>query len=882
MAGTLKDTRGVQLLTGKLLGKFSVFVLILYVLSLICGLSANAQSVVDGGLTAPEIGGSLGPNLLVNGDFSQGTAGWSMPSACFSLDPTTPAPNGSASLLMSDSAACNNATPVAVNSLKVKSGQIYTLSGELKTEDLVAASSVDGAMFDLLGYGRSPITSGTSDWTTTTLQHITVPAGVNTSVRLQTYGPVTSGDAWFANLSLQQEVPPALQMFLLYPNYRGMMFSDQTQVASVDLTVTPPAGTSLSSLQVVLNVTDAGGSMVATQTVIPSSTDFTASIDLSSLPLGAYQLTGTVEDSSGNILMTQSPYAIVKLDASARSGMKAWIDPANRAHFLDGDPHFVLGIYDTTQYSLREAYYVPELAAIAQAPINMLINYYITNAPTQAITAYTDAMKQFGITFLPDVAAFYSGSPNWPTGPAKEFGTQDQDTLISDYTAALSSDSNVVGYYTGDEPALTRQPETFHQYGLIKQNDPSGFTYAVLNHPLDLPSWKDTLDVLGVDAYPLAALTGNDLAEVADRTRAAVQASHGTRPVWTVIQFFQLTLESAWPTEQQLHDMSWMAIVEGSTGLFYWEYGIRGLASIKDPVEHAALYQELIDVTSEIKSLEPVLLSPDAPVITANSQAGTVFTRTKVGSDGSRYLFAYNYTASPVTAEFTLAQPAVSIVDYDTGAISAPDTSTTFPGVFQPYQARVFVISNSVPVRTPVPSATPSPAATPTPTGTPTSVRTATATKTRTATPTATRTATATKTATTSAKMTATATATATSTASTTATATPTATTTPGALLISPINLKFRAQRVGTASPPRTLKVINDGAAMVKFNAMPVTGDFAQTNTCGAGLAAYRTCTISITFKPTGMGKRTGNLPLHDNATNSPQVVNLFGKGDRY
>ena len=66
---------------------------------------------------------------------------------------------------------------------------------------------------------------------------------------------------------------------------------------------------------------------------------------------------------------------------------------------------------------------------------------------------------------------------------------------------------------------------------------------------------------------------------------------------------------------------------------------------MKDPVEHAALYQELIDVTTEIKSLEPILLSPDAPVITANSAAGTVFTKTKVGSDGTRYLFAYNYTS---------------------------------------------------------------------------------------------------------------------------------------------------------------------------------------------------------------------------------------------
>ena len=705
----------IQALATTSLAKCCILVILLYTLSLICGSVADAQALVDGGLTAPEVGWSIGPNLLVNGDFSQGPVGWTFPSTCFSLDLTTPAPNGAISLLMSNSATCNNSTPVAVNSLKVTSGQVYTLSGQLKTGSLVGTKSYAGAMFDLLGYGRSPITKGTTDWTTTTLQHITVPAGVNTSVRLQTYGAITSGDAWFANMSLQQEISPALQMFLLYPNYRGMMFSDQSQVASVDLTVTPPEGISLSSLQVIIDAEDASGNIVATQTVTPTSTEFTVNIDLSASPPGTYLLAGKVIDGSGNVLMTQSPYAIVKLDASARAGMKAWIDPANRAHFLDGNSHFVLGIYDTTQYSLREAYYVPELAAIAMAPINMIINYYITNAPTQAITAYTDAMKQFGITFLPDVAAFYSGLPNWPTGPAKEFGTQNQDTLISDYAAALSSDPNVVGYYVGDEPALTRQPQTFHQYGLIKANDPSGFNLAVFNHPLDLPSWKDTVDILGVDAYPLAQLTGNDLAEVADRTRAAYQAAHGSRPVWTVIQFFQLDLESAWPTEQQLHDMSWMAIVEGATGLFYWEYGIRGLASVKDPVEHAALYQELIDVTTEIKSLESVLLSPDALVITANSAAGTVFTKTKVGDDGTRYLFAYNYTASPVTAEFTLAQPAASIIDYDTGATSAPDTSTTFSGMFQPYQAHVFQISNSAPVRTPVPSATPSTVASPTP-----------------------------------------------------------------------------------------------------------------------------------------------------------------------
>ena len=52
------------------LAKCSILVLLLYTLSLICVCSAEAQAVVDGGLTAPEVGWSLGSNLLVNGDFS--------------------------------------------------------------------------------------------------------------------------------------------------------------------------------------------------------------------------------------------------------------------------------------------------------------------------------------------------------------------------------------------------------------------------------------------------------------------------------------------------------------------------------------------------------------------------------------------------------------------------------------------------------------------------------------------------------------------------------------------------------------------------------------------------------------------------------------------
>jgi hypothetical protein len=79
------------------------------------------------------------------------------------------------------------------------------------------------------------------------------------------------------------------------------------------------------------------------------------------------------------------------------------------------------------------------------------------------------------------------------------------------------------------------------------------------------------------------------------------------------------------------------------------------------------------------------------------------------------------------------------------------------------------------------------------------------------------------------------------------------------------------------------LKVTNRGQTAVRVTSVSVTGDFAQTNTCGTSLAARDTCTISVTFEPTATGKRTGKLSLKDNATNSPQVANLRGKqDDRY
>jgi len=58
-----------------------------------------------------------------------------------------------------------------------------------------------------------------------------------------------------------------------------------------------------------------------------------------------------------------------------------------------------------------------------------------------------------------------------------------------------------------------------------------------------------------------------------------------------------------------------------------------------------------------------------------------------------------------------------------------------------------------------------------------------------------------------------------------------------------------------------------------------ITGNFSQTTTCGATLAAQASCTINVTFTPTAVGTSTGALMITDNAPNSPQMVTLSGAG---
>ena len=99
----------------------------------------------------------------------------------------------------------------------------------------------------------------------------------------------------------------------------------------------------------------------------------------------------------------------------------------------------------------------------------------------------------------------------------------------------------------------------------------------------------------------------------------------------------------------------------------------------------------------------------------------------------------------------------------------------------------------------------------------------------------------------------------------------------------TPTSLTFAAQAIGTTSAPQSITITNTGKASLFINsaAVPNTLDFTEVNDgcSGLTLAAGTSCSVSITFSPTGSGTRSATFTLTDNAAGSPQRVPMTGTG---
>jgi hypothetical protein len=632
-------------------------------------LGAAQAPVPVGGLTALPDAGAPGPNLLKDAGL-ESTAGWRLlpGGEVWTVDR---AGRNDAPALRMASAARQQYVPAAEQTLTLEPG-LYTIEGWVKTRDLGGSDARSGVRLCLDArptahwWQCTDVARGTTDWMQLRLPAIPVKERGSYKFTAGAYG-APEGVAWFSGLALRGAQRRALDVYLLYPNFRGMLFDDRSQTVKVAIA----AGGGPAS-RVRLSLVDEDGGAVRASREVPAAAT-TAELEAGALPLGRYRLRTELLDASGAASARYPDYRVVKLPGRTRQTLNTWYDERNVLH-VAGKPAFVIGLYTTSGYSMSRSSYANGIGGawgterMSEAPINMLINYHLGAAPVPALTTYLDELHGRGIRYLQTVN-FYRPQDALYRQLEYPAARQGEDELNRWVAETLGKHPGLAGFYTMDERPADQVPLVFRQYRHLAAGAPGSVTYGVLGDGWEsqAPLWRDALDVMGLDPYPITKPSGqNPLAMVGEWTRLGQDAVKSSRPVWMVLQYFPLTSEGGWPTEAELRAMSWMAIIEGARGVLYWSFGEKGLAWVKDPRDKEARWAQLVRVTKEIKALEPVLLAPDAAVVVRETSGGTVRTLGKATADG-RYLFAYNTRSSPTRVTWTLAAPATETTDLATG-----------------------------------------------------------------------------------------------------------------------------------------------------------------------------------------------------------------------
>lgn len=103
----------------------------------------------------------------------------------------------------------------------------------------------------------------------------------------------------------------------------------------------------------------------------------------------------------------------------------------------------------------------------------------------------------------------------------------------------------------------------------------------------------------------------------------------------------------------------------------------------------------------------------------------------------------------------------------------------------------------------------------------------------------------------------------------------------PPTLSPSATSLTFGSQDVGTSSSPQALTLTNMRPAPIKVLRLDPTGDFSQTSDCipSSGLEPGASCTVQVTFTPTGTGPRPGSLKISNSFNSISAAIPLNATG---
>ena len=244
------------------------------------------------------------------------------------------------------------------------------------------------------------------------------------------------------------------------------------------------------------------------------------------------------------------------------------------------------------------------------------------------------------------------------SGAAPEIPYDRREQWLRTEIEAVRGHPALLAWYIADEPGLRGvDPGQLQRlYESVRELDPYHPVTMVFLNAGAAQRFAAAVDVAMVDPYPIPNAPP---ASIGPAVAAARRGPGARMPVWLVGQAFgggeHWTRE---PTARELRLMTWLAIVEGATGVQYFiRHGLSGFP--KSPAAWAAAGR----AAQEVQALTPYLLSREPPPLALPSPEGVRAAAWRHG--GETVIAAVNTGNQPLAFELLLPGTGAETLEAD-------------------------------------------------------------------------------------------------------------------------------------------------------------------------------------------------------------------------
>lgn len=263
----------------------------------------------------------------------------------------------------------------------------------------------------------------------------------------------------------------------------------------------------------------------------------------------------------------------------------------------------------------------------------------------------------------------------------------------------LSRSETILGWYVEDEPEGKSVPveNILKKKDLIRENNSQHPAFMAMVRPEFVGYYREAADIILMDQYPVP---DEPLVWLSKSMDYAKGLSNG-KDIWAVIQIFggQGWKDKGWdrePTYDEMKALSYLAIVHGARGLFF--YTIKdGNYDLKKDQTHLRNVRRLMQ---ELRSISPLFLSDTSGALEFSSMSslyeyapdGTKAVHLRMLKNGKRiYVIAVNVLDKNVSGTLSGMDSSIRYLDEFFSGKRYVVKDRNIVDEFKPYEVKLYI-----------------------------------------------------------------------------------------------------------------------------------------------------------------------------------------------